>query len=173
MARRTVLISHQPVFLNRFPLLPCRAAGFTLVEILIVICVIGILSAMAVPALKEYVDRARTARAVAETRQLEKSVTVYYSEHGNRYPDALTDLEDVSIIDPWGHPYQYLKIEGANIQGKGPLRKDRFLNPLNSDYDLYSMGSDGLSQKPLTAAKSRDDIVRANNGRFVGLASTF
>jgi general secretion pathway protein G len=173
MALRTVLVPYPHICVNRLLFLPLRATGFTLVEILVVIGVIGILSAIAVPALKEYVDRARTARAVGEIRQLEKSLSVYYSEHDNRYPDALADLEGISSIDPWGHPYEYLKIEGANIQGKGPLRKDRFLNPLNSDYDLYSMGSDGLSQKPLTAGNSRDDIVRANNGRFVGLASTF
>jgi general secretion pathway protein G len=45
--------------------------------------------------------------------------------------------------------------------------------PINSDFDLYSVGKDGQSQDPLTAPVSRDDIVRANNGRFVGLASTY
>lgn len=45
--------------------------------------------------------------------------------------------------------------------------------PINSDYDLYSKGKDGKSQKPLTAAASRDDIVRAGNGAFVGLASDY
>lgn len=35
------------------------------------------------------------------------------------------------------------------------------------------MGADGASVSPLTAKSSRDDIVRANNGRFVGLASTY
>ncbi len=45
--------------------------------------------------------------------------------------------------------------------------------PINSDYDLWSSGKDGASSPPLTAKPSRDDIVRANNGRFVGLASDF
>ncbi len=40
--------------------------------------------------------------------------------------------------------------------------------PINSDYDLYSKGPDGASQGPLTAKASRDDIIRANNGRFIG-----
>lgn len=149
-------------------------AGFTLVEILVVIGVIGILAAIAIPALSGYVNQSRTARAVAEIRGLEKSISIYCSDHGNQYPASLSDLGVTGLItDPWGHTYQYLKIEGANLKGKGALRKDRFLNPLNADYDLYSMGRDGLSQKPLTAAHSRDDIVRANNGRFVGLASVF
>jgi len=45
--------------------------------------------------------------------------------------------------------------------------------PINSDYDLYSKGPDGLSLKPLTAAPSRDDIVRANNGSFIGIAADY
>ena len=52
-------------------------------------------------------------------------------------------------------------------------RKDRFLVPINSDYDLYSVGRDGESVAPLTAAKSHDDIVRAANGAYVGLAENF
>ena len=47
------------------------------------------------------------------------------------------------------------------------------MNPLNSDYDLYSVGEDGLTQKPLNASNARDDIVRANNGAFVGLAEDY
>ena len=44
------------------------------------------------------------------------------------------------------------------------------MNPLNTDFDLYSMGPDGQTQKQLTAAKARDDIVRAGNGGFIGKA---
>ncbi len=52
-------------------------------------------------------------------------------------------------------------------------RKDRFLVPINSDYDLYSKGKNGDSVPPLTAPQSRDDIVRAADGSFVGIASEF
>ena len=45
--------------------------------------------------------------------------------------------------------------------------------PLNSDYDLYSMGLDGESKKPLSAKVSQDDILRALDGAFVGLAEDF
>jgi general secretion pathway protein G len=50
---------------------------------------------------------------------------------------------------------------------------DRFLHPLNSDFDLYSMGKDGLSQAPITARASQDDIIRASDGGFIGLAAQF
>jgi general secretion pathway protein G len=59
------------------------------------------------------------------------------------------------------------------MKGNGQARKDRFLVPLNDDYDLYSMGKDGTSSPPLTAKVSQDDIIRANNGSYVGLASLF
>jgi general secretion pathway protein G len=42
--------------------------------------------------------------------------------------------------------------------------------PVNSDYDLYSMGKDEDSQAAFTAQVSRDDVVRANDGNFFGLA---
>jgi general secretion pathway protein G len=74
-------------------------------------------------------------------------------------------------IDPWGHPYQYLSFSG--LKGKGEMRKDKNLVPINSDYDLYSMGPDGESQTPLTAKASRDDIIRANNGGYVGIAENY
>lgn len=53
------------------------------------------------------------------------------------------------------------------------MRKDRNLVPINSDYDLYSAGHDGATLPPLLAPVSRDDVIRANNGGFIGLASDF
>ena len=68
--------------------------------------------------------------------------------------------------------YQYLNIRSAG-PGLGAVRKDGNLNPLNTDFDLYSTGKDGRSKSPLTAKHSRDDIVRANNGAFFGLAEDY
>ncbi len=87
----------------------------------------------------------------------------------NRYPNSLADIGQART-DPWGTPYQYLPMEGAKI---GQKRKDKSLHPLNSDYDLYSNGPDGNSQTPLTASASRDDIIRANNGGFIGVAQDY
>ena len=47
---------------------------------------------------------------------------------------------------------------------------DRFLAPINSTYDPYSMGEDGQTVPALTANSSKDGIVRANDGGFIGLA---
>lgn len=65
---------------------------------------------------------------------------------------------------------------GAGSGGSGAIgqaRKDRNLVPINSDFDLYSVGRDGQTAPALTAKVSQDDIVRANNGGFVGLASDY
>lgn len=61
----------------------------------------------------------------------------------------------------------------STVNGNGAKRKDRNLVPLNTDYDLYSRGPDGQSVSPLTAAKSKDDIIRANNGGYVGTAEDY
>ena len=78
-----------------------------------------------------------------------------------------------TMQDPWGNPYQYLNLSDPKLKGKGQARKDHNLVPINSDFDLYSMGKDGASVSPLTAKASRDDIVRANNGRFIGRAKDY
>ena len=56
---------------------------------------------------------------------------------------------------------------------KGKPRKDHQMHPINCDYDLYSVGKDGKSEAPLTAKVSQDDIIRANNGGYVGLVSNY
>jgi general secretion pathway protein G len=151
---------------------PAGLEGFTLVELLTAVAIIGILSAIAIPAYSSYCDKAQIARTIAEIHMLETSI-VAYTINSNRQPDALSDIGYGNLLDPWGHAYRYLNIADGNIKGNGPFRKDRFLNPLNSDFDLYSIGADGQSKLPLTTKVSQDDIVRANNGGFVGLASDF
>ena len=74
-------------------------------------------------------------------------------------------------IYPWGNPYRYFNL--ATKKGNGQERKNRNLVPINSDYDLYSSGKDGASLGPLIAKASRDDVVRANDGRFIGLAKEY
>ena len=44
---------------------------------------------------------------------------------------------------------------------------------LNTDYDLYSVRADGKSSGPLSAKKSKDDVIRVLNGGYIGLAENF
>ena len=110
------------------------------------------------------------ARAVGDINAIETDIVTYESANG-QLPDDLSQIGDDVLLDPWNNPYQYLN--HANLKGNGKVRKDRFLVPLNSDYDLYSMGADGQTVAPLTAAKSQDDVIRASEGAYLGLASQF
>lgn len=49
-------------------------------------------------------------------------------------------------------------------------RKDKRLRPIDSDDDLDSVGKDGASVAPSTAKRSRDDVMRASDGAYIGLA---
>jgi len=56
---------------------------------------------------------------------------------------------------------------------RGDVRRDKNLVPINTDFDLYSVGKDGDTATALTARQSRDDIVRANNGGYIGRAEDY
>jgi len=141
--------------------------GFTLIELMVVIVVLGTLTSVAIPAYQGYIERARVARAIAEIRIIQMEIAAYLIER-EELPDTLEDIGRGNLLDSWGSNYQYLNF--ANVKGKGKMRKDHFQVPLNTDYDLYSMGKDRASATPLTAKASHDDVIRANDGRFIGLA---
>lgn len=84
------------------------------------------------------------------------------------YPASLADVGADNLKDPWGRSFEYLRISDS-IPGK--RRKDHFMVPVNTDFDLYSKGEDGKSQTPFTAKASRDDIVRAYDGEYIGKVS--
>ncbi len=150
-----------------------RCQGLTLLELLAVVAVLGTLLCIAIPAFSQMLDKARVARAVSDLAEIGNRLDRIYLDTGD-FPESLEGIEKINLDDPWGRPYQYLKIRGkAKNEIKAKWRKDRFLVPLNSDYDLYSMGKDGRSACPITADASYDDVLRANNGAFFGLASKY
>ena len=149
-----------------------RQSGFQLIELLIALAVISVLAMVAIPSYSSYRDRVDNATAAGDLITISQTIERFYTEF-NRYPDSLADVNLANLQDPWQHPYHYLRINGAGLRGNGGLRKDRSLVPINTDYDLYSSGKDGASVGPLTAQHSQDDIVRANNGRFIGLAADY
>ena len=146
--------------------------GFQLLELLIVLAVISVLAIVVVPSYAKYRDRVDTAAAVGDITTISEAIAQFYSDN-MAYPDSLADVRMIGRKDPWGNPYQYLKIYGSDVKGKGQLRKDKNLVPINTDFDLYSMGKDGDSTPPLTAKTSKDDIIRANNGKFIGVAADY
>jgi general secretion pathway protein G len=136
---------------------------------ILVLMIFGTLLAIAQPSLRDWIDQAKVARAITDIEAIQADLSGWEYLEGD-LPEELADIDRGGLLDPWGNPYQYLRFEGAS---PGDMRKDRFLVPINSSYDLYSMGKDGNTSAPLTAAASKDDIVRANDGAFIGLASTF
>jgi len=137
-----------------------------------VVAILGIVAQLGFPAIHEAIDRARVARATGDIGAMEAEIAGFQAD-ADSLPTSLAGISRSGFLDPWGHPYQYLRIASKKKGAPAGARKDRFLVPLNSDYDLYSMGKDGQSQAPLTATVSQDDIVRANDGSFVGLAAQY
>ncbi len=122
---------------------PRRARGFTLIEIMVVVVIIGLLAAIIVPEVVNKVDEARIAKAKADIQSLETALTEYRLDN-SVYPttdEGLAALvkqpNDPSIThwhgpyiqqltqDPWGHPYHYV-YPGTHGQ----------------PYDLYTLGAD-------------------------------
>ncbi len=147
-----------------------KSSGFTLVELIITIAIVGILSGIGIPLYSGYIEKAKVVSSASDIINISKSI-ISYNIDNNKYPQSLDEVGYGSMKDPWGAPYQYLNIQTMGKKGKP--RKDRFVHPINSDYDLYSMGRDGKSQPALTAKASKDDVIRANDGAYIGIASAF
>ncbi|MBI4001946.1 MAG: prepilin-type N-terminal cleavage/methylation domain-containing protein [Nitrospira defluvii] len=192
--------------------------GFTLIELIIAVAIIGALAGLAIPAYVGYLDKARLARCIAEIRYIERAIDAFEVANES-LPNSLAEAGAGDLVDPWGNSYEYLNIAALTLPGGGggggaggagggaaggggtggakkgawlwllpdeayaaqtggngdtaKPRKDRFLHPINSDYDLYSMGKDGKTVEALTAKMSHDDVIRGNDGQFVGLAAEF
>jgi general secretion pathway protein G len=149
---------------------PRRSTGLTVIELLLVVAMIGVLVALALPKYQSYQERIKQTQAIQDITVLQALIRDYQLNNGS-YPASLAEVGNSGRLDPWGRPYVYQEL--ASVHGKGLARKDRKLNPLNSDFDLYSVGKDGDSKTQLTNKVSLDDVVRANDGAFVGLAADY
>jgi len=122
-----------------------RTRGFTLIEVMVVVVILGILAAIVVPRVMGRPDEARVIKAQQDVRALSAALDLYRLDNFV-YPSTDQGLEalvekpadlppgarwkqdgyvDRLPVDPWGAPYQYLQ-PGQH----GP-------------YDLYSLGADG------------------------------
>ena len=93
--------------------------GFTLIEILVVVAIIGMLGAVAVPAYTSHMKGARISTARELIKNVEEALSMYSLKHGGKYPDSLealtqsNDDEDPLLkgdyVDPWGNELKYEK----------------------------------------------------------------
>ena len=121
--------------------------GFTPVELALTVALIGILSTIAVSGFANYQERARNSHVIVDIKNLATEIDGYEVATG-QLPSTLAQAGVGGMIDVWGNPYQYLRLDPKD---PGQPRKDKFIVPINSDFDLYSMGPDGRSMGPLTA----------------------
>lgn len=148
-----------------------RARGLTLIEMLIVLAILAVLAGAAIPKITDYRERIRVQQAVTDIAALNVRLRNYMLDNNHMPPPGLDAINAAGMPDPWGSPYIYFNLRTAH--GYGGVRKNKNLVPINSDFDLYSKGKDGLSAAPLTARQSRDDVILANDGKFIGLASDY
>jgi general secretion pathway protein G len=206
MTATSIKISFRPRS-NRSPRL---SRGFTLIELTIALGIIGLLSSIAGSRYLAYIEKVRVASAVASIRAMSVQLDDFVRSDES-LPATLSEVGMGDMVDPWGHPFQYLPFtttsSGSGASGGsagdssgsgdsgdsagsssgsgdsgttpdggsylGEARKDYFLVPLNSEYDLYSVGKDGESRPPLSVPVSADDVIRANDGAYVGLAANY
>ena len=108
------------------------SAGFTLVELLLVITILGILAAMVVPKFGGQSESARIATTRTSIANIATAVNTYEVQVG-RFPDSLEDLtvetetrgallDKGNLADAWGNPFQYKKISKFKfeVRSAGP-----------------------------------------------------
>lgn len=157
--------------------------GLTFLELLITLVIASILATIATwafgstapdcsdpDARQSPLMRAKIAQVTGELGEIHVALSRFELSY-NRYPATLAEAGVENLTDPWGRPYQYLVVFGrADV---GPVRKDHNLKPVNSGYDIYSMGPDGVTASPFTSTLGKDDIVMANDGDYFGLACQY
>lgn len=107
--------------------------GFTLIEIMVVVVILGILAALVVPNIMERPDHARRAAAKQDIRSLVNALKMYRLDNFD-YPSSLSEvapyLEGRVPKDPWRRDYQYQR--GGHRSGGA------------AKFDVYSYGADGI-----------------------------
>jgi len=157
----------------------CPCPGFSLIELILVVGIVAIVSGIAFPTYSSYREKVDSQKAAADLAGMVILIEKFYAEN-NRYPNSLNEIGKGGLKDPWDREYQYQnnslimenEIKSNNKPNYKPTctgcRKDGPIHPINTDFDLFSIGKDGKSVSSIRAEPSHDDIVRAFNGSYIG-----
>jgi type II secretion system protein G len=110
-----------------------NAKGFTLIELLIVVAIIGIIAAIAIPNLLNAIDRGKQKRTMADLRSVGTSVETY-SIDNNEYPTAATPAALALVIEP-----TYIRNMPVDDGWNNPI----FVDSDPTTYTICSGGKDG------------------------------
>jgi general secretion pathway protein G len=127
---------------------PSRAlrptAGFTLIEVMVVVIILGVLAAIAVPRIMDRPDEARVTKAQHDIRALASALNLYRLDN-YRYPTTDQGLEAL-VEKPVGSPEPRNWKDGGYLDRlpKDPWGNDyQYLSPgEHGEFDLYSLGAD-------------------------------
>lgn len=175
--------------------------GFTVIELLIVVAIMGVLAMVAMPTLFGALEKARYAKAARDIHAFSVEVEVYRMANGGAVPVNWKTFRSGPVpIDPWGRPYRYNSFHSMSLSPLlGPLssielldqlqllppgtsngldlslarRRNGSLAPINSAYDIFSEGPDGDWLPLLIFDVSLDDVIFANDGGYIGIASDY
>jgi general secretion pathway protein G len=134
--------------------------GFTLVELIMVIALIGILATMSVPLYNNYKEKAKNAAAIADIGILSNEITAFALDRNYTKPLTLSEIGRDNFLDPWKNKYEY--------RPNGVLKDEYGLFLNEQSFDVFSMGKDGLTADVGGVPETKDDIVRIGDGTFVG-----
>ena len=147
-----------------------KQPGFTLVQLLITIAVLGAVGFGAIPQCTSIVQDGKVSSAVADIAKIGQAAISFQLRTGV-LPNSLEELDNIPSHDPWVRQYRYNNLTGNGAIAAARINSNR--TPINTLFDIYSLGQDGESVSPLTANTSGDDVVWARDGQFIGLASDY
>ena len=137
-----------------------------MVEMLFVLITIGAVTTIATPRLSGMIGKANVAEAIGEINAINADIVDYLSQHDS-LPQSLDAIGWTGYRDPWDQPYIYRNF-GDEIPGDA--RVDQFGVPINTTFDLYSLGEDGSSSPSIMTGVSQDDVLLGEDGGFIGSA---
>ena len=117
-----------------------RNAGFTLIEILIVVVILGILAAIVIPQFTTASDAARASSLVSQLQTIRSQLELYNVQHGGGYPD-LADVDGDGTM--WDRMREETDATGAIAAGSpfGPYLQKAPANPFTSSSDVGALGA--------------------------------